>query len=166
MDRELVEARLADGMRDLQIAPAASQHFAACTAPLDENGWRRLALATTVLESADFSSVLSLISWPEPLGDRICETLARVATVTDALSLTLIGESDLRAEEFARHVAAHLGVTIAGETPDQSNAILDRLDFRRLLEEAARAKDTAQGQFEYLRQLQAMQELGRRRGKW
>jgi hypothetical protein len=88
------------------------------------------------------------------------------ATQLDLLTPQLIAESPLRAEEFARAFAASLGVEIQGESEATSEEALRRLDYRRLLAGAHRAKAKAAEKMDYLKTLYAEQEAHRPRGKW
>ena len=80
------------------------------------------------------------------------------------LTVSLLHESPLRREEFARHFVAHFGGEFLGETPQDSAVRLRRLDYRTLLGEAEKAKVSAQDRVAHLRRLQEEQEklLGRR----
>ena len=93
-------------------------------------------------------------------------SLVLPATQLSLLTPTLLAESPLRAEEMARAFAASLGVGIAGETEATSEAALRRLDYRRLLAGADRAKAKAADKMDYLKALYKAQEDLRPRGKW
>ena len=81
------------------------------------------------------------------------------------VTVALVRQSEVRAEEFARRLAADLGVAIAGETAEHSQQRLDAIDYKRLLAEAEQAKAAAQAQMEKLRKKQEELDLRRRRGK-
>ena len=166
VEAALVEARLGDRMRDELLSPLPSGQFAQLVSSLDANGWRRLALATGAFDLPVIRCVLPALAAIHVLPQHAYGGLVRLAAGTDVLPLALLGQSEVRAEEFARHFAAHLCVAILGEKPELSQAILQRLDYRRLLAEAERARGSAEEQLEYLRKLQAAQDQGRRRGKW
>lgn len=93
-------------------------------------------------------------------------SLVMPATNLNLLTPQLIAESPLRAEEMARAFAASLGVGIVGETEETSQAALRRLDYRRLLAGADRAKTKAADKMDYLKALYQAQEDLRPRGKW
>jgi hypothetical protein len=78
------------------------------------------------------------------------------------LNLSLLRQSDIRIEEFARHFADHLGVFWHGESAEQSKLRLQQLDYKRLLAEAEMARKQAEERMEYLRKKQD-EEGGRRR---
>jgi hypothetical protein len=83
------------------------------------------------------------------------------------LTMEILNQSEIRLEEYARHFAAALDVKIVGESVEKSKQELYRLDLERLTEEAKRARNSAEEQMEYLRQLQEEEESRRRpRGKW
>jgi hypothetical protein len=166
VDPTLVEARLGDRMRDEQLRPLSTTQFAQLVGVLDEQAWRRMALAVGAFDLPEVRGVLPILAAIYSLDQRVYGGLVQLAAETDVLSLTLLGQSVVRAEEFARHFASQLGVEIRDESPDQSRAILDRISYRRLLAEAERARDSAEEQLEYLRKLQEAQDSGRRRGKW
>ena len=162
----LVEARLADRMRDEQLPPLPTGQFGQLVAGLDAGSWRRLSLAAGAFDMPEVRHVLPALARIHSLHEDVYGGLVRLAAGTDVLPLALLGQSEVRAEEFARHFAAHLGVAIQGETPEMSQLILQRIDYRRLLAEAERARGSAEEQLEYLRKLQEAQDQGRRRGKW
>ena len=83
------------------------------------------------------------------------------------LTMAVLRQSELRTEELARKLARHLGVGIWGESDEDSERELERLDYGRLLAEAERAKVLAEDRMAYLRERQE-EELRRRRprGKW
>lgn len=164
VDAALVEARLADCYRDVRREPLPHSLFAQRVAGLDEPAWRRLAVAVWTLDDADLRNALAHLT--TPVEHQVTQGFLRVARETDVLTLELLAGSETRAEEFGRHFAAHLGVNIAGEPPPLSAWKRQQLDYRRLLEDARTARETAEEQLEYLRQLQEAQDNRRRRGKW
>src|SRR5208283_4064709 len=97
---------------------------------------------------------------------QVKEAFVGLALATPLLTMTLLRQSPLRVEEFARHFLARLGTAVSGETAAQSRERLERLDYGRLLAEAERAKVSAEERMEYLRQLQEDQARRARRGKW
>ena len=162
----LVQARFADHYRNLQLEPVLPQQFDACVHGLDGEGWRRLALAVGLLDHPEIRGVLKSLVAKTPVLEQFEGGFAELAKNTDALTLGLIAQSEVRAEEFARHFAAYLGVAWQGESPEQSQARLTQLDYKRLLAEAEQAKEQAKERMEYLRKKQQEDSARRRpRGK-
>jgi hypothetical protein len=130
--------------------------------PLDAEGRGRFALAVALLDEPEVRSrAAALFAALRPsVGPVVVDLAYRTAPVT----LELVRESPLRAEEFCRHLIAHLGAGVRGESAEESARQLERLDYGRLLAEAERAKMSAADRLEYLRKLQA--ERAPRRGKW
>ncbi len=114
------------------------------------------------------SYVPSLRSWHGAFRSRRRSSEAFWDWHTNAAPLTvaLVRQSAIRAEEFARHFSMRLGIAIRGETGEKSLKRLNALDYRRLLSEAEQAKQAAQDQMERLRKKQEQTDRGRRRGKW
>jgi hypothetical protein len=156
----LVEARLADHYRELNLEPMPPTQFGRIVHDLDPESWRRLALAVGTLDHADIRSTLAKLT--TTVVQQVQAGFVDMAAKTDALNLSLLRQSDVRIEEFARHFASHLGVFWHGESADQSKQRLHQLDYKRLLAEADEARKEAEERMEYLRKKQE-EEGGRRR---
>ncbi len=156
----LVQARLADHYRDLNLEPMPPAQFDRLVTDFDAESWRRLALAVETLDHADLRSPLAQLT--TPVTQQIKAGFIGTARKTDALSLSLLRQSDVRIEEFARHFANRLGLFWRGETEEQSRKRLEQIDYKRLLAEADEAKKQAEERMKYLRQKQE-QDLARRR---
>jgi hypothetical protein len=166
IDAALVHARLADQYRDLGLAPPNVALFEQNSANLDVEGWRRLALAVAILDDAALLPALLEIAPRVPVAVQVENGFLAVARETAPLTVALVRQSAIRAQEFGRHLAMRLGFGIAGESLEQSRAILKSLDYKRLLTEADVAKAAAQEKMERLRQKQMEADmLRRRRGK-
>jgi hypothetical protein len=166
IDAAMVQARLADHYRDLWLPPPDVDVFALQTADLDVEGWRRLALAVATLDDEGLRAALPAIAPRIPVATQVESGFLGVARETAPLTVALVRQSAIRAQEFGRHLAMRLGVGIAGESIEQSRALLDSLDYKRLLSEAELAKAAAREKMEQLRQKQREADLlRRRRGK-
>jgi hypothetical protein len=165
VEPSLVRARLADHYRDLELEPLPPGEFDRFVSGLGVEAWRRLALAVAVLDQPAVLAVLATLAGKVPLDQQVQVGFVGLARDTDALHLSLIRQSDVRAEEFARHFAAHLGVAWRGETPEQSQNRLAQLDYKRLLAEVEKAKLSAEERMEYLRKKQEEAARQRPRGK-
>lgn len=162
----LVRARLADACRDAGLAPVGPAHFEARFAALCPEGWRRLGLAVELVRALDPAEELRPLAG-ETGADRILGGVAGTVEATGRVTIEILRGSALRIEEFARHLVAHLGASVAGESAAESAARLERLDYARLLAEAERARDSAEERLEYLRKLQAdVDARFQPRGKW
>jgi len=160
----LIQARLADHYRDLNLEPVSLPQFDRAVQGLDTDAWRRLALAVGTLDHEEIRSALAVLT--TPVGQQVQAGFVGMARQTDVLTLTLIRQSDVRTEEFARHFAFRLGVFWQGESAEQSQQRLQQLDYKRLLAEADEAKKQAEERMEYLRQKQEEEAARRRpRGK-
>lgn len=156
----LVQARLADLYRALHREPLPPPEFDRAVDGLDPESWRRLALAVGTLDHPDIRSALaSLRTTP---AEQVRYGLVGTATSADVLTLSLLRQSDVRVEEFARHLADRLGVSWLGESPEQSKRRLHQIDYKRLIAEAAEAKKQAEERMEYLRKKQE-EDFARRR---
>jgi hypothetical protein len=162
----LVHARLADRYRDLEREPPEPGAFLALVAALDAASWQRLALVVSALdEPAVRGPFRDLRSRAD---DQVRAGFAGFAQGTSLLTLALLRQSPLRLEEFARRWAAALALPIRGEAATVSADRLERLDYGRLLGEADRARQDAEGRLEQLRQKAEAQDrrVMPRRGKW
>jgi hypothetical protein len=166
VEPELVRARLADGYRDLGLAPMAPERFDAAAAGMDDEAWRRLALAVTALRQEDVRAGLPLLLDGQGVAEQVKAGFVAPARELSLLTMELLRQSELRVEEFARQFIARLGAGVIGETPQHSRVRLHALDYARLLEEAEKAKVSAEQRMEYIRRLQEMQDRRSRRGKW
>jgi hypothetical protein len=156
----LVEARLADCYRELDREPVPQQQFERLVGGLDPDAWRRLALAVGALDHPDIRSALARLTTTAV--EQVTAGFVGTATATDALTLAMLRQSDVRVEEFARHLADRLGIFWQGESAEQSKKRLQQLDYKRLMAEAEEARKQAEQRMEYLRKKQE-EELARRR---
>jgi hypothetical protein len=160
----LVQARLADHYRELEREPVAPSQFDELVQGLDAESWRRLALAADTLDHPDLRSALAQLT--TTVLEQVQAGFVGTATTTDVLPLSLLRQSAVRVEEFARHLADRLGLFWRGETVEQSKQRLWQLDYKRLLAEAEEAKKQAEQRMEYLRKKQEEEAARRRpRGK-
>jgi hypothetical protein len=162
----LVHARLADHYRDIGLAPPDPEIFELQSCDLDAEGWRRLALAVAVLDDTPLRAVLAALAPLVPVASQVESGFLGLARDVAPLTVALVRQNAIRAEEFARQFAARLGVAIAGETREESRRRLHALDYKRLLAEAEQAKQAARQKMERLRQQQSQADQRRRRGKW
>ncbi len=140
--------------------------FNVATAGLDEEAWRRLALTVTAFERYDVRAGLPLLLEGRSVAEQVRAGFIGVASDLPLLTMELLRQSDLRVEEFTRQFIARLGAGVLGEPPEQSRIRQHALDYARLLEEAEKAKVSAEERMEYIRRLQEMQDRRSRRGKW
>jgi hypothetical protein len=160
VERDLISARLADHYRDAGRDPGSHAEFVQLVRKFDPEAWRRMALVVGSLDHADIRSVLTLSA--QPVLRQIELGFVGVVKKTDALTLAILRQSEVRVEEFARHFAAQLGVNWHGETSEQSADRLQKIDYKRLLAEAEDAKKSAEERMAALRKKQE-EELARRR---
>jgi hypothetical protein len=159
---DLLRARLADACRDAGLDSPDPDVFAARADPLDADGRRRLALAVAACATPALRPALARAG-----ADAVLAGVAGLAEALTLLTASLLRQSGLRTEEFARHLAAGLNAGVKGETPEQSQARLERLDYARLLADAESAKQAAEARMAELRKRQEQAEARRtRRGKW
>jgi hypothetical protein len=166
VEAALVRARLADHYRDLGLLPPDAADFERQALDLDIEGWRRLALAVATFDDAELRAALAALAPRVPVAVQVESGLLGMARETGPLTVALVRQSAVRAEEFARHLAQRLGLGIVGETGRESQTRLYVLDYRRLLAEAEQAKAAAHEKMERLRQRQSEADNRRRRGKW
>jgi hypothetical protein len=166
VEAALVQARLADHYRDVGLAPPDAAEVEGRARDLDLEGWRRLALAVAALDDAGLRSALAELAPAVPVTVQVESGFLGLARDTAPLTVALVRQSAVRAEEFARHFAMQLGVAILGETATESRERLHALDYKRLLAEAEQAKAAAHEKMERLRRRQAEADRRTRRGKW
>lgn len=170
VDRQLVHARLADAYRDADQQPMAPEKFLAAVEPLDEDGWRRLAVLVGLLDAPHCQELLLELlehASDEVVSTQIDDAFLRFAHETSLLSVATLRGSELRREEFLRLWLLRLGAGIVGETVEASLDRLSRLDYGKLLGEAKRAQSIAEERMAYLKKLQAADDAARQpRGKW
>jgi hypothetical protein len=166
IESELVRAGLADGYRDLGLMPMPPDDFDGAVAGMDDEAWRRLALAATAIQQDDVRAGLPLLLDGHSVADQVRTGFIGVACTLPLLTMELLRQSELRIEEFARQFIARLGAGVLGEVAEQSRLRRHALDYARLLEEAEKAKVSAEERMEYIRRLQEMQDRRSRRGKW
>jgi hypothetical protein len=166
-DPELTRARLADACRDSGANPPTPEEFHALITGLDEEAMLRLAVLVTALDVAEVRTSLRALLATRPAADLVATAFTGLARDTPLLTVALIRESPLRAEELARRFVAALGAAVRGESVETSRQQLARLDYGRLLAEAELARQSAEARAAKLRELQDEKEKRRpRRGKW
>ena len=164
LDPELLQARWADHHRDCQLEPptAASFEF---LGSLDADARRRLGVAIELFDQPELRASLPLIT-AEAGADDLIQRLHSMAVETNALTLNMLRQEAIRAQEFARHLSFYLHLGVRGETAGQSERRRRTLDYKRLLREAELAKLGAQEKMDALRKLQEKDPRNARRGKW
>jgi len=163
----LVRARLADGYRDAGLEPVLPEDFDAMTAHLTEESWRRLAIAVDTLEDDGVQQALPALKGAGSVADQVRAGFVDFAAGSDLLTLALVRQSRLRAEEFTRRFIASLGAAVEDETLQESRERLERIDYGRLLAEAEEARGSAEERLAYLKKLREEQEKKfAPRGKW
>lgn len=164
-DLVLLRAQWGDLCRDGHTVRPSAEAFAPLSA--DDAALRRASLLMSALLSQPHAARwVSDGAYGRNADGHLHCSVVLPATRLDLLTPQLVAESNLRAEELARAFAASLGVGIQGEDEATSEATLRRLDYRRLLAGADRAKAKAADKMDYLRELYAAQEDARPRGKW
>ncbi len=167
MDHDVVRAKLADMLRDLEVEPIDPDEVAALAAPLDEEGWARLALVTLAARRGALGEALPALVAARGASPLVRAGFVGFALGSPLLTLELLRQSSLRREELVRRWIATLGALVEGETPEASRAALERLDYGRLLAEVDRAKMSAEERMAYLKKLQEDHDATLpRRGKW
>jgi hypothetical protein len=165
VDPGLIRARLADRYRDARLMPVPPEDLDRLVLGLDAEAWRRLALAVAALDCAEVRRVLpSLLGGP--VEAQVRRAFVDFARSTGLLTLDLLRQSPHRVEEFTRSWIDRLGGSVEDETEEQSRERLARLDYGRLLAEAERAKQAAEGRMEDLKRRQEQAGRRARRGKW
>lgn len=158
VDHELVRARVADAYRQVELRPISPSDFDSLVADLDDEAWRRLALVVSVLDEPQVRELLPRLLPVRDVVMQVRTGMVGLARSTNALTLDLLQQSEVRVEEFARQFAARMGAGIVGESEDESAAQLYKLDYTRLLAEAEQARTAAEERVEYLRKLQQRQQ--------
>jgi hypothetical protein len=167
LEPALVRARLGDWVRDCGLVPPAPVLVGKWLAPLDEEGWRRLALLLAAIEVDGVDVAVARSAARHDAEWLVKNALVAVAAGTPLLTLSLLRDSSVRVEELARVWLAALDVAIAGETAAESAERRRRIDYGRLLSEAERAKKEAEERMEELRKkVEEAEKLRAGRSKW
>lgn len=144
--RELSAAVVSDTFRLAGIAPPApaswKSWFRKAGLVEEQLGMLAHALSATALREQAVQS----------LREKPVEPLAALPSFLDKvrpLTAEMVRSNAFRQEEFLRRFVEALGGSVAGETPQQSRARLDQLDYRTTLAEfkraaAARKQEAAQ----------------------
>jgi hypothetical protein len=167
-DAELLQARLADYLRDMGHTPPSADVLTSLLGELDESALRRLAVAVMLLQYEDVQVPLQPVIEARSI-DQLITGLATTAREMPSIDLPLLARSMVRAEEFARRLARALGIAFDGEDPSRSAERLSRIDYQRLLAKVDAAKLTAEERMDsLLKQQERDDERIRRvrRGKW
>lgn len=167
-DPLLARARLCDAFRDLGVQIPTPQELDHALAEMDTPAWRRLYLVTFAAEDRAVGEALTVAHrFDANPRDFWKEAFVGFAQSMDLHPIALLRESNHRLEELTRTWLLRVGVGITGETPEQSLARLERIDYARLLAEVGRARTAADERLAYLRKLQEKADrLRAPRGKW
>jgi hypothetical protein len=167
-DAELLQARLADHIRDMGHTPPGADMLTTMLGELDEPARRRLAVAVTLLQYEEVRVPLQQMIETRPV-QQLIAGLSATAQEMPSIELPLLARSMVRAEEFARRLARALDIPFDGEDPRRSAERLSRIDYQRLLAKVDAAKLTAEERMEALLKQQERDDerIQRvRRGKW
>lgn len=165
--RALLRARVADGCRSVGKAPLDAVVWEGLVASYDAEALKRMWIANELARDEAVAGHVAALFPGEDSRGFVAGALCGTVEATGPVTMELLVESPLRIEEFVRHFIARLGAGVEGETLESSQARLEGLDYRNLLQEAERARESAEERMEYLRKLQ--EELQARqvpRGKW
>jgi hypothetical protein len=166
-DIDLTRARLADHYRSANILPVLPEEFDRAAERLDTEGQRRLAVLVSLLDLEQVRAVVAQLAGTWPVYQIVSVVFTGLAEDTPLLSIEVLNQSEQRVEELARRFLSSVRAGVIGESAEESKKRLHKLDYARLLDEAAKARASAAERAERLRQLQEQQEQRRgRRGKW
>ncbi len=162
----LIRARLSDAIDGAGERRPPAELFQKLTNEFEADDWSRIVLLADCLFS--ISDEFCLYSPDEDEEeDSIFRELTSLARSFLHLTPDVILESKIRQEEFARALLFHLRAPIFGESPEESLARLDRLDFAKALSLVEEAEKNAQDRLKILKDLQThADELLQPRGKW
>jgi hypothetical protein len=168
VDHDLLRAQFADAFRDAGLVPVDPSRFTQAAAVLSGDAARRFAVSLAAFALPETVAVLSHIVALNGDSERMLLRLKESAQSLALLTPSILRQSDVRLEEFARHFCECLQVGIQGEAPEKSVQRLREIDYARLVAEAEQAKMSAEERMAYLRKLQEQEEGTRRprRGKW
>jgi hypothetical protein len=141
---ELVCARLLDGLRDAGVVVPTDKAIADATRGYDKDAWSRLQILVRLFrdEPAIGAEVLACVRRdPECVRDAFFAFCVRD---TELLTLELLLKSPFRIEELVRKWIHTLGGEIGGESANESEARMQRIDFGGVMKNLATAqKDRA-----------------------
>jgi hypothetical protein len=167
-DAELLQARLADHIRDMGHTPPGADVLTTVLGELDEPARRRMAVAVALLQYEEVRGPLQQMIESRPV-EQLIAGLSATAREMQSIELPLLARSMVRAEEFARRLARALDIAFDGEDPRRSAERLSRIDYQRLLAKVDAAKLTAEERMEALLKQQERDDeriQRARRGKW
>ena len=168
VDDLLLRARVADRCRDADVEPLPPTDMDVRVSALDDEARRRFAALVDAFEHPSlapaFASALQSQGPATPVGLGLIDTSARRSLLT----MSTLRKSAMRVEELLRAALAAADIGVAGESPEQSKAALERLDLARVQRLADQAKASAAERMEKLKAAQEAEDAARnpRRGKW
>lgn len=134
-DRDLVAARLMDGLDDAGLGKPAPDVWGKQAVPLDDEGWNRMAILVRLFrETALRDAIVRALAAKGGDANAVNETFpAFAAGMARLLTVELLQKSPFRVEELARKWVHALGAGIAGENAPESRQRMERLDFGGVL---------------------------------
>lgn len=152
---ELVIARLMDGLRDAGLPVMKDKAINDATRGFDQETWRRLGIVVRVFrEEPSLKREIDacLRAKPTAVSEAFFSFAARD---TQLLSLELLLKSPFRIEELARKWVRALGGAVAGETAEDSDARVKRIDFGGVLKNLEAAEKDRVARQEKLKAMEA-----------
>lgn len=154
IDMHLLRAQFADRCRDCSVMPVKPDEFGNIVEACEKENQKRIAISVHALSDDDTRTAAFL----KRTGEQVIQSFVQFSEQTRLLTTEILNDSALRREEFIRHFAAFFAAGISGESAEESKQRLERIDYRKLLAEAEKAKASAEDQLAYLRKLQEEQE--------
>lgn len=153
ISHQLVCARLMDGLRDASVEALSDKEIARATQGFDVEAWRRLAVVTRVFRDELAAEVGACLRGDH---ERVMNAFFLFASRdTQLLTMELLLKSPFRIEELARKWVRALGGEITGETADESDARVKRIDFGGVLKNLEAAEKDRAARQEKLKAMEA-----------
>ena len=150
---ELVSARLMDGLRDLGVTPLKDKELKEISKTFDIESWRRLSLIVRALrELPELAKEAAPLLRQRTVQQAFFDFAVRD---TQLLTIELLLKSPFRIEELARKWVRAIGGQIAGETQEESDARVKRIDFGGVLKNLEAAEKDRQARQQKLKEIEA-----------
>jgi len=99
----LARARLADVSRDAKIHPASASQFHGCWTKLDAEQRLRFCILVDGLEIPEVLGCVQKLGVKDEHADAVLNLLQQLTVRLEFLTASVLQQSDIRLEEFARH---------------------------------------------------------------
>ena len=156
-DRDLIAARLMDGLDDAGLAKPSPEDWKKQAQPLDDEGWNRMAILVRLFRETGLrDSIVQALGAKGGGAAAVNDVFAAFAAgMARLLTAELLQKSPFRVEELARKWVHVLGAGIAGESAQESRQRMERLDFGGVLKNLQAADADRAARMKKLQEIEA-----------